>query len=69
MRVTSLKNIYFTSSELKEALIEYLRTHYGTHMQKVIKHMRHNECTMDWSESCEFMVSINEELEDGKLDG
>jgi hypothetical protein len=68
MRVANLRSIYLSSSELKEAIIEYIRTHYGTHMKETTKHMRHSDCNMKWTDSHEFVILINEEIESKKLE-
>jgi len=68
MRVANLRSIYLSSAELKEAIIEYIRTHYGMHMKETTDHMRHNSCSMKWTDSHEFVILINEEIESKKLE-
>ena len=64
MKVTSFKKVHFSSSEMKEAIIEYIRTHYGTHAQRLLGHLRKHELAVNPSEDGEFIISINGEVED-----
>ena len=58
MRITSFKKVHFTSSEMKEAIIEYIRTHYGTHAQRLLDYLRKHELSVNSSDDGEFIISI-----------
>ena len=61
MKITNLKTVYLTGQELKDALIRYL-----TAMEQggLAEHLRLNECTMEWTDDEEFVISIDGEYED-----
>ena len=62
MKTTSLKTIYLTVDELKQALVEYLAKEH----EKLAQHLYDNECEMVWGQDGkEFLVSIDNEIEDG----
>ena len=63
MKTTSLKTIYLTEDELKQAIVEYL----AKENKALAKHLRDNHCEMAWSlneKGHEFRVSIDGEVED-----
>jgi hypothetical protein len=37
-------------------------------MKETTKHMRHSDCNMKWTDSHEFVILINEEIESKKLE-
>jgi len=56
MKTTSLKTVYFTKDELKEAMVEYLITQGE---QELSKFLGKNACVMNWSrETEELIVSV-----------
>jgi hypothetical protein len=61
MKTTSLKTIYFTADELKQALVEYLAKEH----EELAQHLYDNECEMVWGQDGkEFLVSIDGEIEE-----
>ena len=62
MKTTSKKTIYLSSSELKEAIVNYLSI---SNKNDLSKHLLNNGCEMGWAERGEeFIVSINGEIKD-----
>ena len=62
MKTTSLKTIYFTADELKQAIVEYLEKEH----EELAQHLYDNECEMAWGQDGkEFLVSIDGEIDDG----
>ena len=62
MKTTSLKTIYLTVDELKQALVEYLAKEH----KELAQHLYDNECEMVWGQDGkEFLVSIDGEIDDG----
>ena len=68
MRTTSLKTIYLTIPELKEAITRYIRDKQGEMgPEGLYEHLMSNEWSMDWaSKSDELSISIDGEIEDNK---
>ena len=68
MRTTSLKTIYLTIPELKEAITRYIRDEQGKMgPEGLYAHLMNNEneWCMDWaSEGEEFAISIDGEIKD-----
>ena len=67
MRTTSLKTIYLTIPELKEAITRYIRGKPGVGRAVLHAHLMNNEneWSMDWaSEGEEFSISIDGEIKD-----
>ena len=61
MRTTSLKTIYLTEDELKQAIVEYLEKEH----KELAQHLYDNECEMVWGQNGkEFLVSIDGEIEE-----
>ncbi len=61
MKTTSLKTIYLTVDELKQALVEYLAKEH----EELAQHLYDNECEMVWGQDGkEFLVSIDGEIDD-----
>ena len=61
MKTTSLKTIYLTADELKQAIVEYLAKEH----EELAQHLYDNECDMVWGQDGkEFLVSIDGEVED-----
>ena len=61
MKTTSLKTIYLTVDELKQALVEYLAKEH----EELAQHLYDNECEMVWGQDGkEFLVSIDGEIEE-----
>jgi|TARA_R110000824_G_scaffold23055_2_gene83296 hypothetical protein len=64
MRTTSLKTIYFTEEELKQAVANFVRDKEGTKLG-LYTHIMNNACEMLWSQDGkEFLVSMDGEFED-----
>ena len=62
MKTTSLKTIYFTADELKQAIVKYLEKEH----KELAQHLHNNECDMAWGQDGkEFLVSIDGEIDDG----
>ena len=62
MKTTSLKTIYLTADELKQAIVEYLEKEH----EELAQHLRNNDCEMVWGQDGkEFLVSIDGEIDDG----
>lgn len=62
MKTTSLKTIYLTADELKQAIVEYLEKEH----EELAQHLYDNECEMVWGQDGkEFLVSIDGEIDDG----
>ena len=62
MKTTSLKTIYLTADELKQAIVEYLEKEH----EELAQHLHNNECDMVWGQDGkEFLVSIDGEIDDG----
>ena len=60
MKTTSLKTIYLTADELKQAVVEYLeKEHEG-----LAQHLYDNDCSMEWKDGEYFVVSIDGEIEE-----
>ncbi len=68
MRTTSLKTIYLTIHELKEAVVRYIQDYRGKMgTEGLYAHLMNNEWSMDWaSEGEEFAISMDGEIEDNK---
>jgi acyl carrier protein phosphodiesterase len=66
MRTTSLKTIYLTIPELKEAITRYIHdAQRATVSEDLWVHLMNNEWSMDWaSEGEEFVISIDGEIKD-----
>ena len=62
MKTTSLKTIYLTADELKQAIVEYLEKEH----EELARHLHNNDCEMVWGQDGkEFLVSIDGEIDDG----
>lgn len=68
MRTTSLKTIYLTIPELKEAVARYIRDAQNVlDPEDMYTHLMSNEVCMDWaSEGEEFAISVDGEIKDNK---
>lgn len=65
MRTTSLKTIYLTEEELKQAIANYIRDRDGKlGPNGLYMHLTNNKCTMEWADKGEFVISIDGEIED-----
>ena len=61
MKTTSLKTIYLTEDELKQAIVEYLAKEH----KELAQHLYDNECEMVWGQNGkEFLISIDGEIDD-----
>ena len=61
MKTTSLKTIYLTADELKQAIVEYLAKEH----EELAQHLYDNECEMVWGQDGkEFLVSIDGEIDE-----
>ena len=61
MRTTSLKTVYLTEDELKQAIVEYLEKEH----EELAQHLYDNECEMVWGQDGEeFIVGIDGEMID-----
>jgi len=66
MRTTSIKSIYLTEQELKEAIVGYL---VDKDELKLAKHLEKNPTEMVWAQDGEeFIISMDGEVEDKKVD-
>ena len=66
MRTTSIKSIYLTEQELKEAIVEYL---VNIDEQELAEHLEKNATEMAWAQDGEeFIISMDGEVEDKKVD-
>jgi len=64
MKTTSLKTIYLTADELKQAIVEYLAKEH----EELAQHLYDNECEMVWGQDGkEFLVSIDGEIDDDEV--
>jgi len=64
MRTTSLKTIYLTEEELKQAIANFVRDKEGTKIG-LYAHLTNNVCEMSWTQDGkEFLVSMDGEFED-----
>ena len=62
MRTTSLKSIYLTEKELKQALASWIEEHRDA---ELAVHLKENECDMSWSQDGkEFIISMDNEFID-----
>ena len=59
MKTTSLKTIYLTEDELKQAIVEYLEKEH----EELAQHLYDNSCSMDWKSEY-FAISIDGEIDD-----
>ena len=68
MRTTSLKTIYLTIPELKEAVAGYIHDKQGElGTADLYEHWMSNEWSMDWApKSDELSISIDGEIKDNK---
>ena len=66
MRTTSLKTIYLTIPELKEAVTRYIQDYHGKMgTEGTYAHLMNNEWSMDWASGGEeFAISIDGEVRD-----
>jgi hypothetical protein len=66
MRTTSLKTVYLTMPELKEAVARYIRDKRGeAGTADLYEHLMNNVCEMAWTQDGkEFLVSMDGEIED-----
>lgn len=64
MKITSLKSIYLTEKELKQAIANWIKSEHGN--SEIADHLVNGSCEMDWTqEGLEFIVSLdNEFIED-----
>ena len=64
MKITSLKSIYLTEKELKQAIANWIKSKHGN--SEIVDHLVNGSCEMDWTqEGLEFIVSLdNEFIED-----
>ena len=61
MRTTSLKTIYITEKELKQALANWIELEHRD--TELAVHLEENECDMSWSQGGkEFAISMDGEF-------
>jgi len=60
MKTTSLKTIYLTADELKQAIVEYLEKEH----EDLAQHLYDNDCEMVWKSEY-FVISVDGEIDDG----
>jgi hypothetical protein len=61
MRTTSLKTIYITEKELKQALANWMELEHKD--AGLAAHLAENECDMSWSQGGkEFIISMDGEF-------
>tara|TARA_B100001027_G_C16267223_1_gene332776 strand:+ start:3761 stop:4063 length:303 start_codon:yes stop_codon:yes gene_type:complete len=65
MKTTSLKTIYLSKDELKEAIADFI----AKGDKSLATHVRANKCNMSWYKDSEFMVQIENEVQDKLLSG
>jgi len=66
VRTTSLKTVYLTEQELKEAIVEYL---VNVDEQELAEHLEKYATEMAWAQDGEeFIISMDGEVEDKKVD-
>jgi hypothetical protein len=65
MRTTSLKSIYLTEKELKQALANWIELEHKD--TELAVHLEENVCDMAWSQDGkEFIISMDGEFIDNK---
>ena len=63
MRVTSLKSIYLTEKELKQAIADWIKAEHNN--VALADHFMNDTCDMSWdSGGDEFIISIDNEFVD-----
>ena len=63
MRTTSLKTIYLTEKELKQALANWIELEHKD--TELAVHLEENECELSWSQDRkEFIISMDGEFID-----
>ena len=63
MKTTSLKTIYLSKDELKEAIADFIEK--GD--KALSEHVRASKCNMSWHQESELMLQIEDELQDKVL--
>ena len=63
MKTTSLKTIYLSDGELKDAIADFVNKSDKT----LAAHIRTNKCNMSWNQDSEFMIQIENEVHDKVL--
>jgi hypothetical protein len=65
MRTTSLKTIYLSKEELKQAIANFVRDKEDRPPFFLYAHIMNNECYLDWAENGkEFLISMDGEVND-----
>lgn len=62
MKTTSIKTGYLKEHELKQAIVEYI----AETDEELAQHLNMNDCSMEWDDDGNFVVSIDGEVEDKK---
>ena len=60
LRITSLKTVYLEESELKDAIIMYLKK---SGEDRLAHELSRAVCEMDWVDNGEFSIFLDKELE------
>jgi len=63
MKTTSLKTIYLSKSELKEAIADFI----AKGDKALAAHVRASKCNMNWYQDSELMIQIENEVQDKVL--
>ena len=63
MRTTSLKTVYLTEKELKQAISNWIELEHKD--AELVSHLKENACEMVWSQGAkEFIISMDGEFAD-----
>ncbi len=63
MRTTSLKTVYLTEKELKQAISNWIELEHKD--TELVSHLKENACEMVWSQDAkEFIISMDGEFAD-----
>ena len=65
MKTTSLKTIYLSKDELKNAISDFI----AKSDKALAAHVRANKCNMNWHQNSDFMIQIDNEVQDKVLTG
>ncbi len=65
MKTTSLKTIYLSKDELKEAIADFI----AKGDKALAAHVRASKCNMNWYQDSELMIQIENEVQDKVLSG
>ena len=67
MKITSLKSIYLSERELRQAIANWIKSEHGN--SEIADHLVNGSCGMDWAQSGnEFIVSLDNEFIDDETE-